>query len=1342
MKKILGLDLGSSSIGWAFVKEDESNVEILGAGVRVVPLTSDETNDFQKGNAISINKNRTLARGARRGLQRFKLRRNYLLKLFKDLGFISNDFKYAEDGKSTTHLSYKTRAKSAEVQVSKEELVQVLLMLNKKRGYKSSRKSQDVGSDGIDNLGTSVDGLEVAKILVENNWTPAQYLFPLVQKKIKSVPDFYSSDLQNEIDKILIFQVANNSNLPKDIFENVTNKTRNETYYYFTKVLGFSIAENKGNREEKKLQALKWRVDGLSKVLPIEVLGFVIGDLNDQLQKSSGYLSAISNRSKELVFNKQTVGQYLYQKLLTNPLISQKNMVFLRSDYQHEFNQIWDIQQKYYPELTDELKKEVGDVTIFYQRKLKSQKHLISMCEFEKNHRVVPKSSPVFQEFRMWQNIRNLEIKNNSFEMDEDTIEGIAKILSYNSSLKNTELLKFMGANPKTDLLNFDKIEGNRTRYEFIKILKAYWEEKFDGKKINDPIDFNSVQTILRDIELPLDLLDFDCTISGDLFDKQKFYQLWHLFYTAEDDKILIQKLNEKFNVSPDLAKALLGVRLETNYGSVSSKAIRKIIPHIQEGSRYDTACVLAGYKTHSKNSLTTEEINSRILKDRLQLVKKNSLRNPVVEKILNQTINVVNAIIESQKFGKPDEIRIELARELKANNEKRANMTKSIASSTKEHEEIRKKLHQDFKLVRVTKNDIIRYKLWMESGCLSIYTGNTIPAADLFTNKYDIDHIIPQSRMFDDSFSNKTLCERALNIEKSNQTAFSFLKGKLNAEEFGQFLARVSELGKSGKIKRTKWDKLLLTNETIPEDFINRQLNETQYIAVKAKEILFEICRNVYTTNGAITDRLRNDWGLTDIMKELNFEKYQLAGLTYEEKGKNGERLLKIKDWTKRNDHRHHAMDAITIALTKPAYIQYLNTLSAKSEKIGILNQLQNNHLEKVDGKWRFKLPKENLRQEFKSVLGNILVSQKAKNKVVTKNINHIKRKNDIYSKIQLTPRGQLHKETVYCKKLQYETNFAKINASLNEELIKRVANQKERQALLKRLKEFNNDPKLAFTGKNSLDKNPIYLDDQQKWKISEKVKLVDLGEIYTKRANVDVNLDEKKIEKIIDPGVKRILKDRLAHFNNDPKKAFANLEENPIYLDKARKIVIKKVTMSGVNNVEALHYKKDLHGNEILDENLNRIPVDFISTGNNHHVAIFEDFDGNLQEEIVSFYEATARASSSEPVVNRIHKEGWKFLFTMKQNEYFVFPSEDFNPKEIDLTDSVNYNLVSKYLYRVQKFTNKDYFFRHHLETNVDDIKELRGISYKRVGLSGISQIIKIRLNHLGEIVKTGEY
>ena len=202
--------------------------------------------------------------------------------------------------------------------------------------------------------------------------------------------------------------------------------------------------------------------------------------------------------------------------------------------------------------------------------------------------------------------------------------------------------------------------------------------------------------------------------------------------------------------------------------------------------------------------------------------------------------------------------------------------------------------------------------------------------------------------------------------------------------------------------------------------------------------------------------------------------------------------------------------------------------------------------------------------------------------------------------------------------------------------------------------------------------------------------------------------------------------------------------MEKNPIWLNKSKGISIKTVTITGINNAEALHYKKDHLGKEILDENGQKIAVDFVSTGNNHHVAIYEDENGNLQEKVVSFYEAVERVNQNLPVIDKEYNSGlgWKFLFTMKQNEMFLFPSEDFDPNEEDLFDDKNLSLISKNLFRVQKIATKDYFFRHHLETNVEDNSALKGITWRREGLSGLKDIVKVRLNHLGKIVHTGEY
>ncbi|MNF63500.1 CRISPR-associated endonuclease Cas9 [compost metagenome] len=801
-----------------------------------------------------------------------------------------------------------------------------------------------------------------------------------------------------------------------------------------------------------------------------------------------------------------------------------------------------------------------------------------------------------------------------------------------------------------------------------------------------------------------------------------------------------------KFGFKENHIPFLLNINLQADYGSLSAKAIKKVLPHLMDGQIYAKACLLAGYN-HS-SSLTTEQNNDRVLKDTLALLKKNSLRNPVVEKILNQMINVINAIIADPSMGKPDEIRVELARELKNNNEQRSEMTKAINKSTAEHEQIRKLLHHEFGIHRVTRNDIIRYKLWKESDGISLYTGKPIEPSKLFSKEYDIEHIIPKSRLFDDSFSNKTVCERQLNIDKSNKTAYSFLQEKLSPEEFDQYQKRIK--GLFGKISRTKQSKLLMADNEIPEGFIDRQLRETQYIAKKAKEILLEVSRNVTATIGSVTDKLREDWELVDVMKELNWDKYHKLGLTKEEDGKNGERLYKIQDWSKRNDHRHHAMDAITVAFTKPAYIQYLNNLNARdinNKKAESILGIESKYLKRdKNNKLRFIAPMPNFREEAKKQLESILISYKAKNKVVTKNKNITKMKNGNNEKIQLTPRGQLHKETVYGKLQQYATKEEKIGANFTKEYITKVAKKQYREALLNRLTANDNDPKKAFTGKNSLIKNPIYLDVEKTNAVPEKVKTVWFEDNYTIRKDITPDL---KIDKVIDTGLKAILQNRLNIFNGDAKKAFVNLDENPIWQNKEKGIAIKRVTISGVSNAQALHTKKDHLGNEILDENGNTIPVDFVSTGNNHHVAIYKDEKGNLQEEVVSFYDAVIRQNLGLSIINRNHEKGWEFLFSMKQNEFFIFPSDTFNPHEMDLLNPINYHLVSPNIFRVQKISTKNYMFNHHLETKAVDgemlksKKELSKISYHFIQTpTNLNGIIKVRINHLGKIIQIGEY
>jgi CRISPR-associated endonuclease Csn1 len=1411
---------------------------IIKLGVRVVNYdnfvstqtgkeSKEPEKDFRSGKGISPNAGRTLKRSMRRNLQRYKLRRENLIEILKKHSFIIDEAILSENGNRTTFETYRLRAKAVNEKISLEEFARILLMINKKRGYKSSRKAKS-SEDG-----KLIDGMEVAKMLYDENLMPGQLVLELLRKG-KKEPDFYRSDLQAEFDKIWKFQKQFYPEILTDnLYKEVRAKNKGQTWTILKEPLSIVGIKQKGKYDENKIERYLWRTDSLTKKQDLEVLAIVFQEINHDINNSSGYLGAISDRSKELYFNKQTVGQYLMAQLDKDPNISLKNQVFYRQDYLDEFNTIWDKQAEYHEELTDELKQEIRDIIIFYQRRLKSQKGLISFCEFESREiekeidgkkkiktvgsRVIPRSSPLFQEFKIWQILNNIEVfgkgqkkkkkKNDLPDLFSDMPETLtqkerrglhqeekellAVELSIREKLTKGDALKLLFENYKELDLNYEKIEGNQTQAV---LLKAYeqiieysgHEIDFEKKTAKEVID--SLKEIFVGMGINTDILYFD---SNKALDEQPMYKLWHLLYSFEGDNSntgnekLIDKLVDLYGFEKEYATILVGVTFKDDYGSLSAKAIRKILPHLKEGNAYDVACEYAGYR-HSKKSLTKEELANKPLKNKLDILPKNSLRNPVVEKILNQMVNVVNSIIDT--YGKPDEIRIELARELKKNAKEREELTKAINKATNEHAEIRKILQNDFGINNVSHNDIIRYKLYKElepNGYKTLYSNTYISQEKLFSKDFDIEHIIPQAKRFDDSFSNKTIELRGINLEKGNATAYDFVKTKYGEVGLEEYINRIETLFISDKTKKAKLQKLKMQETDIPDGFIERDIRDTQYIAKKAKEMLEELVRHVVSTTGSVTDRLREDWQLVDVMKELNWEKYNKLGLTEITEDKDGRKICKIKDWTKRNDHRHHAMDALTVAFTKRSFIQYLNNLNARrardeqsisnADKEGwerssittddILSTRDVLGIEKKElhrdekNKLRFNPPMtlDEFREKAKRHLANILISIKSKNKVVTVNVNISKKKGGLNKKKQLTLRGQLHNETIYGSYKQYVVIEKRIGASFDETQITKVCKPIYREALLKRLFENDNDPKKAFTGKNNLAKNPIYLDELHTMQMPEKVKTINIETVYTIRKEISPDL---KIEKVIDVKIKQILEIRLKKYNDDPKEAFSNLDENPIWLNEKKGIRIKRVTISGISNAEPLHIRRDNNGNVQ--------PVDFVNTGNNHHVAIYRDTNGNLQEKVVSFYDAVKYINYDFPIImknpkeiwdkvisegiddqnllKKLPDESWQFLFSMKQNEYFVFPNEKtgFNPNGIDLLNTENNHLISPNLYRVQKIGSKDYNFRNHLESSVkDNISILSDITWKRIrSPKDLKEIVKVRINHIGQIVSIGEY
>lgn len=1009
-------------------------------------------------------------------------------------------------------------------------------------------------------------------------------------------------------------------------------------------------------------------------------------------ESETDFTQTIIDRSNELKIDNLTVGQHFYRMILANrenpsPNFKIREKAFLRSDYLNEFNAIWDFQQAFYPDiLTNENRILIRDRIIYYQRRLKSQKGLVSECRYEKHHKAAPKSSPLFQLFNTLSKVNNLQVYTRDGEVlpiDDLARENLIAYLDNNEHITATQLFQLWNLRPTRNYIcNFEKIEGNITKVKFRK------------KLMNSGVPDDRIEALLK------------FTYNAERPDFEPLYKLWHLVYSAEDDHHLISKLVEGFGLTEEQSAQISKIGYASQYGALSSRAIRKLLPHLYAGKKYHEACEAVGY--NHTDTETVEERASRVLSDAMAPVKRNEFRNPVVEKICSQVVTLVNTFISSKGYGRPDEIRVELARQLKQNARERQDATESIRENEKENDRIVKLLMSEWGFRKVSRKDIIKYKLWLETGCISVYTGKPIQKADLFnTARIDVEHIIPRALLFDDSFGNKTLCERELNIEKSKKTAFDFMSGKGDTQ-LEEFKVRVRQLFNEHKISKGKFTKLMMKSTEIPEDFIDRQLRESQYIAREITTRLNSVCRVVVSTTGSVTDYLRHEWGLNTILEELNLEKYRKMGKTYIDKDHTGNSVERISDWTKREDHRHHAIDAIVIACTRQGMIQKLNRLHAM---VGGHQDEFKETISELQG-WRIREPFASIRAQSKEAIERVLISFKNNRKVVSRQVNRIKTKHGEKRQITLTPRGFLHKETVYGRIFRYRK--VPVDKRFTPELYALLALPHERFVIENHLRKYDQDFKVAFAAKTLL-RDPL-LEDKDGQHPLNAVTVFDPKFVYR------VKLDGKfnKIEDVVDGGIRILLEKRLEAFANDPKKAFSDLDNNPVWHNEEKKIPVRTVRVFGPVTLQPIHLKKDGE------------PVDYVHTRNNHHVAIYEAPDGKRYEKVVPFWEAVERVKQGIPAIDRNPQEGHKFILSMQINDMFVF---GLNPDEVDFANPKNWPLISEHLYRVQKLASGDYTFRHHLETTLKNDKT-------QIRISAITKMngIKVWVDRLGNLTVTG--
>lgn len=542
-----------------------------------------------------------------------------------------------------------------------------------------------------------------------------------------------------------------------------------------------------------------------------------------------------------------------------------------------EFEAIWQAQVMHHGALTPDLKQQVFRL-LFFQRPIATNAHLIGKCELEPGEYRAPMANLLAQRFRYLQKLNDIAIDDvpkarpltseqraillTAFECQPDlTFNAIRKLLGFDKSVHfNLE----RGGEKK--------LPGNRTSAAMLRAIPQLWPALSDADK-----DAIVVQWI-----------------------------------EANDDEDLVARLTTHCALSLDDAAAICTVHPEDRYHNVSLLAMSRLLPLMEQGIAFKTA----------EDSVYGQRFSGGKPLDRLPPAKDvlASIPNPAVMRALSELRKVVNAIV--QKHGKPAQVRIELARDLKRNAKQREFDWRRNRDRESERTGAAKRILDEAHRPNPSQRDIERVLLFKECHEICVYCGQSINFQRLFEGDIDVDHILPQSRFPDDSFANKCLAHRGCNQLKLGRTPF----GAFGSDEelWPRIINEVKKWNNQDKLER-----FLLQDdgEFDPEretSFAARRLNDTRYVSKLAARYVGMLYggrdvpqpngpakRVVFASTGMLTASLRRNWGLGAILRDAE------PAETSRKSGK------------PRTDHRHHAIDAIVIALTSNTVIQQASSIA-----------------------------------------------------------------------------------------------------------------------------------------------------------------------------------------------------------------------------------------------------------------------------------------------------------------------------------------------------------------------------------------------------------------------------
>ena len=649
----------------------------------------------------------------------------------------------------------------------------------------------------------------------------------------------------------------------------------------------------------------------------------------------------------------RTIGEFLANRHETKDTVRARRLGSKTADLyefypdramlEAEFDKLWQAQAVFDASLYNEDAKERIKGVVFFQRKLKPQE--VGRCTFLPQKNRISKALPSFQRFRIYQELSNLAW------IDRD---GAAHSITASLSLRD----RLFGELEAKKKLTFKSMRAILRKEGAVDYPVQFNLES----DLRDHLIGNMTSCIMRDPK----------KMMGEAWDNLNEEEQDQFILMLQDDAMgddeVMSLLRTKYGLSESVAEACLDVRLPDGHGALSKKAIDRILPIIRdqgliyydavreagfgEANLYDLNAPLSDKLDYYGKALAGHVMGASGKPEDSDEARYGAISNPTVHIALNQARAVINELI--RLHGKPDEIILEVARDLPMGADGKRELQKfqkeGLEKNQRARDELTKLGHIDSRESRQ------KFQLWEQLSVdpeerLCPFTGKVIKIDDLFTDKIEIEHLLPFSQTLDDSMANKTICYREANREKGSRSPYEAFGSSPAGYDWQEILERSNRLPYS---KRWRFLPDAMKRFDTEGGFLERQLNDVRYISRYTTEYLSTIVpkNKIWVATGRLTSLLRGFWGLNSVLRGHNSDDDQPVKKS-------------------RDDHRHHTVDAIVVGMTSRGLLQKVSKAARRSEDLDLVHLFE----DRID-------PWDGFRDEVKKHVDEIIVSHRPRKK------------------------------------------------------------------------------------------------------------------------------------------------------------------------------------------------------------------------------------------------------------------------------------------------------------------------------------------------------------------------